>query len=194
MAITHLLYLHGFRSSPLSAKAQFLTQWMSTHRPHISWHCPQLPVSPLEAQNMLQRDIEHWPHHQMVVIGSSLGGYYATWIASHYQCKAVLLNPAIEPARDLKKYIGEHPVWQNPEEKIYFKPQYIDELQNMYVQNKNLPTSIMTVIAKGDEVLDWKEMTGRYPQSHIKLLEQSDHGLTDFEDHWPDILKFLDLA
>ena len=78
---THLLYLHGFRSSPKSFKAQRLAAWLAAHRPDVHRWCPQLPPSPRAAMNMLMGGIEGWPAGSSVVLGSSLGGYYATAVA-----------------------------------------------------------------------------------------------------------------
>ena len=127
----------------------------------------------------------------MAVIGSSLGGFYATWLAYQYNCKAILINPAIDPARDLAKYIGEHSVWHDPNERIYFAPAYIEELRNLYVDEFKDPQKVFALIAKGDEVLDWQEMTARYPNCPQLLLEGSDHGVSDFELHLPRLLEFL---
>ena len=127
----------------------------------------------------------------LAIIGSSLGGFYATWLAHQYNCKAILINPAIDPARDLAKYIGEHSVWHDPNERIYFAPAYIEELRNLYVDEFKDPQKVFALIAKGDEVLDWQEMTARYPNCPQLLLEGSDHGVSDFELHLPRLLEFL---
>ena len=100
MAITHLLYLHGFRSSPLSAKAQRLAAWVQQHQPGVTWWCPQLPASPQAAADLITEGLRDWPHANMAVVGSSLGGFYATWVGARWGCKTVLLNPAVDPARD----------------------------------------------------------------------------------------------
>lgn len=111
--LTHVLYLHGFRSSPQSTKASRLASLFSSTYPDVHWWCPQLPPSPLEASKLISEGTANWPKESIAVIGSSLGGFYATWLAHRYDCKAVLINPAIEPARDLAKYIGEHSVWHD---------------------------------------------------------------------------------
>ena len=109
-ATSHLLYLHGFRSSPQSLKARTIAAWVAQHRPDIEWWCPQLPPSPAEAMAMLWERVAAWPAGRSAVIGSSLGGFYATAVAERLGCRAVLLNPAVNPARDLAKYIGETPM------------------------------------------------------------------------------------
>ena len=179
---THLLYLHGFRSSPQSAKARQMAARvadLNAQRPgRITWWCPPLPPSPAEA---------------MAVVGSSLGGFYATWVAERQGCKAVLLNPAVHPARDLVKHLGVQTSWHDPNETFTVHEGYLGELQALECGPVRHPEHYFSVIAQGDEVLDWREMTGRYPGTRIKLLEGSDHGLSDFEQHIDEVFAFLNL-
>ena len=191
--ITHLLYLHGFRSSPRSAKAQRMAAWVAEHRPDLHWWCPQLPPSPRDALALVLRGVAGWPPEAMAVIGSSLGGFYATAVAERLGCPAVLLNPAVDPARDLEKYIGEQTAWHDPAERFFFRPEFVGELRAMRPAAPTRPERYFAVIAKGDEVLDWREMTARYAGARIKLLEGGDHALSDFDAHLADITAFLGL-
>lgn len=188
-----ILYLHGFRSSPKSAKAQQMAAWMAAHRPDVEWWCPQLPPSPREAMAMVAAHIDRWPADRMAVVGSSLGGFYATWVAERTGCPAVLLNPAVDPARDLATHIGEQTTWQDPSDRFFFRAEFIPELQALTVPAITRAGRYFAVIAKGDEVLDWREMVGRYPGANVKLLDRGDHALSDFDRHLPDVLKFLRL-
>lgn len=190
---THLLYLHGFRSSPQSAKARRMAAWVQANRPDLRWWCPQLPPSPREAMAMLAATIAGWPARRMAVIGSSLGGFYATAVAERVGCPAVLLNPAVDPARDLAKYIGEQTAFHDPAERFFFRAEFVDELRDLTAAAITDPQRYFAVIAKGDEVLDWHEMSARYAGCRIKLLEGGDHALSDFDAHLPDILHFLQL-
>jgi predicted esterase YcpF (UPF0227 family) len=192
--ISHLLYLHGFRSSPQSMKARKVAAWMAAHRPEVQWWCPQLPPSPREAMQQVFDAIAAWPRERMAVIGSSLGGFYTTVVAERTGCPAVLLNPAVEPARDLARYIGEQTGWHNPDDRFFFRPEFVDELRAMAPAAITRPERYFAVIAKGDEVLDWREMAARYPGARIKLLAGGDHALSDFDEHLPGLLSFLRLA
>ena len=194
MTTTHLLYLHGFRSSPASAKARQMAAHVAQHHPAVTFWCPQLPPSPQAAMALVAQGIAQWPREAMGVIGSSLGGFYASWVAQHAGCPSVMLNPAVDPARDLARYIGEQTTWQNPEERFYFLPEYIAELQALDLRGQPARAPELAIIAKGDEVLDWREMTARYPQAELCLLEGGEHALSDFEDHLPRITRFLALA
>jgi len=193
MPTTHLLYLHGFRSSPQSAKAQLMARRIAAAHPAVHWWAPQLPPSPREAMALLMEGIAHWPRATMAVVGSSLGGFYATHVAAVTGCpRVVLLNPAVDPARDLARYIGEQTQWHDPAEHFYFEPRYIDELRALEVGPLADPSRVLAIIAKGDEVLDWREMTARYPGSRLKLLAGGDHALADFEPaHLDEVIRFL---
>jgi len=194
MNTTHLLYLHGFRSSPKSFKAQRMAAAVQAGHPGVTWWCPQLPPSPKAAMRMLRETTASWPREGMAVVGSSLGGFYATCLAEETGCRAVLLNPAVDPARDLARFIGEQSSWHDPAEHFYFAPEFVDELRALERGPVAHPERYFAVIAKGDEVLDWREMTGRYPGVRTRLLEGSDHGLSDFDEYLAEVLAFLRLA
>jgi uncharacterized protein len=194
MLATHLLYLHGFRSSPKSFKAQRLRGWLAEHRPDVHWWCPQLPPSPREALQLLREGTACWPAAGSAVLGSSLGGFYATVVAEASGWPAVVMNPAVDPARDLARYIGEQTAFHTPEERFLFRAEYVDELRAMAPGPITRPGRYLAIIAKGDELLDWREMSARYPGAQTRLLEGSDHALSDFEDHLPHLLRFLKLC
>ncbi|WP_048440204.1 YqiA/YcfP family alpha/beta fold hydrolase [Caenimonas sp. SL110] len=193
MNTTHLLYLHGFRSSPLSTKARMVASRMHEANPHVTWWCPQLPPSPAAAMQLLRDGVANWPRESMAVMGSSLGGFYATCVAAQMNCHAVVLNPAVHPARDLAAHVGDQTSWHDPNEHFVFEPRYVDELRELELSGSPDPSKVLAVIAKGDELLDWREMTARYPGSRIRLLEGSDHAISDFADHIDEVFGFLGL-
>ena len=191
--ITHLLYLHGFRSSPRSAKAQRMAAWVARRRPDLHWWCPQLPPSPREAMAQVLEGVATWPLDAMAAVGSSLGGFYATVVAERLGCPAVLLNPAVDPARDLAKHIGEQTAWHDPAERFHFRPEFVGELRAMTPAALTDPQRYFAVIATGDEVLDWREMAARYAGCRLTVVDGGDHALSDFDDHLPGIVDFLGL-
>jgi uncharacterized protein len=190
--ISHLLYLHGFRSSPQSTKARKVAAWVGANRPDLVWCCPQLPPSPRQAMADIEARIAGWPRERMGVIGSSLGGFYATAVAERNGCRAVLLNPAVDPARDLARHIGETTAWHS-DERFFFAPEFIDELRALTVAAPTRLERYFAVIAKGDELLSWEEMSSRYAGARIKLLAGSNHALDDFDAHLAEVLGFLGL-
>jgi len=161
--------------------------------PAVTWWCPQLPPSPRAAIEQIMNGIAGWPREQMAVIGSSLGGFYATRVAESTGCRAVLLNPAVHPARDLARHHGEQSAWHDPSERFLFEPAFVDELRALEAGPLQHPERYFAVIAKGDEVLDWREMVARYDGAQLKLLEGSDHALSDFDRHIDDVFAFLGL-
>jgi predicted esterase YcpF (UPF0227 family) len=128
------------------------------------------------------------------VVGSSLGGFYATAVAQATGWPAVLLNPAVDPARDLAAYIGELTAFHDPEQTFVFRAEHVDELRELAVPEITRPERIFAIVAKGDELLDWREMTARYAGAQVRLLEGGDHALSDFDAHLPHILRFLQLC
>ncbi|MCY4743469.1 esterase [Pelomonas sp. UHG3] len=194
MALSHLLYLHGFRSSPASAKAVRMAQWAAT-QPGLVFACPQLPPSPRDAMALVAALVAGWPAEGAAVIGSSLGGFYATSLAeqpAHRGWRAAVLNPAVNPARDLAQHIGELTAWHDPTLKFDFTAQHVAELAALTPPARlSTPSRYYALIAKGDELLDWREMLARYAGCDGEVVDGSDHGLSDFEAHLPPLLAHL---
>lgn len=193
---SHLLYLHGFRSSPKSFKAQRLAAWVAAQRPDLVWCCPQLPPSPAAAWALMQQLTAGWPRERMAVAGSSLGGFYATVAAEAWGCRALVMNPAVDPARDLAAHIGEQTAFHAPDDaeaRFFFRAEFIAELRALAPAAISRPERYAALIAKGDELLDWREMVARYPGAQLKLLDGSDHALSDFDQHLDFVVASLDL-
>jgi predicted esterase YcpF (UPF0227 family) len=193
MTTTHLLYLHGFGSSPSSKKARLMAEAVAQRHPSVVWACPALNASPKQAMIDVLNAVADWPKDTMAVVGSSLGGFYATWLAERLGCKAVLLNPAVHPARDLAAYIGQNNYWHDPQQSFLFDPTYVGDLRAQEIARISHPERYFAVIAKGDEVLEWREMTAHYPGVKIKLHVAGDHALSDFDQHIDEVLGFLAL-
>ncbi|HVE54317.1 MAG TPA: YqiA/YcfP family alpha/beta fold hydrolase, partial [Ramlibacter sp.] len=149
MDSTHLLYLHGFRSSPRSFKARRMEAVVRERHPGVAWWCPQLLPSPREAMALVSQGIRGWPRERMAVVGSSLGGYYATWVAEETGCRAVLLNPAVHAARDLAAHVGQQKAWHDPAESFHFAPAFVEELRALERGPVTHPDRYFAVIARG---------------------------------------------
>jgi predicted esterase YcpF (UPF0227 family) len=175
-------------------KARKMAALMAQRFPDVTWWCPQLPPSPREAALLIHEGTRDWPDQGMAVVGSSLGGFYATWLAEQRRCRAVLINPAVDPARDLARHIGEQTAWHEPQERFFFRPEFVDELRELHAGPLKTPPHYLTLMATGDEVLDWRDMHARYAQTRLHVVQGSDHALSDFDAHLPRVLAFLGLT
>jgi uncharacterized protein len=202
---THLLYLHGFRSSPQSMKAQKVMAWLAQQRPDVQAWCPQLPPSPTLAMRMVAEQLAHWPTQGVAVMGSSLGGFYATWVAERLpageNARIVLINPAVDPARDLTRFIGEQTSWHDPNDRFFFRREFVEELHTLYCHELRHPARYQIWAATGDEVLDWREMHAKYAicsriraPAGLHIVPGPDHALSDFDLYWPLMAEHLGLS
>ncbi|WP_322072178.1 YqiA/YcfP family alpha/beta fold hydrolase [Paraburkholderia bannensis] len=190
-----IVYLHGFRSSPQSFKARLLAARLAETGRASEWLCPTLPVSPAEAIAQIEREIAEkaQPGERIALIGSSLGGYFATYLAEKHGWHAALLNPAVVPQRDLSKYLGEQPLWHGGGS-IVVEPRHLDELRALAVVQISEPQRYYLLAATGDEVLDYREMLAHYPGVTTHLIEGSDHGISEFADYVDEVIRFCDAA
>jgi uncharacterized protein len=188
-----IVYLHGFRSSPQSFKARLLAARLAELGRGGEWLCPTLPVSPQEAIELAEREIaaQLKPGERVTLIGSSLGGYFATHLAEKHGWRAALLNPAVVPDRDLSKYLGEQPLWHGGGS-IVVLPRHLDELRALAVATVTQPARYYLIAATGDEVLDYREMLAHYPGVPTHLIEGSDHGISEFADYVDEVIRFCD--
>jgi uncharacterized protein len=188
-----IVYLHGFRSSPQSFKARLLAARLAELGRADEWLCPTLPVSPKEAIALAEQEIgaSLKPGERVTLIGSSLGGYFATHLAQKHGWRAALLNPAVVPDRDLSKYLGEQPLWHGGGS-IVVEPRHLDELRALAVTTVTQPSRYYLIAATGDEVLDYREMLAHYPGVPTHLIEGSDHGISEFADYVDEVIRFCD--
>ena len=190
---TLLVYLHGFRSSPRSSKAVMTgeaVKALSTSTHIYEWYCPQLFASPKATMEMVTQHIEQAHADHIVIIGSSLGGFYTNYLAEKYHCKGIALNPAVYAARELAPHVGMMTAYDS-DEPFDFKAEYIDELRALQVEKISKPERYFLIAAQGDELLDWKEMAAFYPGAKQLILEGSDHGIANYADHLPAVIQFI---
>ena len=194
MTTTLLVYLHGFRSSPNSSKAVMTREAVralssTTHT--YEWYCPQLLASPKESMAMVIQHIDQSHADRIVIMGSSLGGFYTNYLAEKYRCSGIALNPAVYAARELEPHVGMMTAYDS-NEPFDFKAEYIDELRALQVNTITDPQRYFLMAAKGDELLDWKEMVAFYAGAKQLVLEGSDHGIADYADHLPAVIHFIE--
>ena len=188
-----VVYLHGFRSSPASRKASQLRERFAALGRSSDYVCPQLPASPRAAAAQLRQHAVDTAPDELALIGSSLGGYYATWLAEKVGCRAVLLNPAISPARDLAGYLGRQPVYFSTDQ-IEFRPEYLDELRALDTPDITRAERYFLVAAAGDRLIDYRTMVAKYQGARQHIIEGSDHELSDFSRVIDEVLDFCGIG
>ena len=186
-----LIYIHGFRSSSRSFKARMLQARLDASGDGGRFLAPDLPPEPDRAVALILDSVVPTPADTLV--GSSLGGCYATWLAEKVGCKAVLLNPAMHPARDLAGQVGPQ-LGYHDGEPFRFEAHYLDQLRRLEVTAITRPERYLLIAAQGDEVLDWREMVAAFPGARHKVIAGSDHGLSDFASHVDDVLAFASMT
>ena len=185
-----LIYIHGFNSSPASAKAQLLKARLEALGRGAEFAAPALPHSPAQAAAML--DALAARHPDAALVGSSLGGYYATYLAEKHGMRAVLLNPVVRPYELLSPLIGRQKRFHTGEE-YDFTTQNVAELRALEVEHIT-PARYLLVVAKGDEMLDYRRAVERYRGCRQIVIEGSDHGISDFADYLETVLEYCGVA
>lgn len=186
-----IVYLHGFRSSPASRKATLLREAMSARGRAADYLCPTLPASPAQAVDLVLNAVRGRGGAPLALIGSSLGGYYATWLAERIGCRAVLLNPAIRPQDDLTQHLGVQPIYFS-DAQIEFRREYLAELEAIDTPAITRPERYLLLAATGDTVIDYRTMVRKYRGARQHVIEGSDHELADFANYIDEVLAFCD--
>lgn len=193
----NILYIHGFNSSPLSTKAEQTRRYLEKNHPEIGYFCPQLATTPANAIAQLEIIIEkHQSNTQWYLIGSSLGGYFSSYLAEKYSCLAVLVNPAIKPFELLHDYLGEQ---VNPyTEEVYQVTE--DHIQQLKTLEQSAPTitcpqknNYLVMVQTGDEVLNYQQAVEKYQHCRLIVQNGGDHSFIDFDKCLPAISDFFGL-
>jgi predicted esterase YcpF (UPF0227 family) len=185
-----LIYLHGFCSSPAAWKSRLLGEHMRAQGMADQFVCPQLSPVPDEAVASISRLIEA-ANGQVTLIGSSLGGHYANYLAERHDLKAVLINPAAVDRINLDKFIGEHQNYHSGEPFI-FTEAHAEQLKAQVTP----PTLSRYWLLQeaGDEVLDYRQARDFYAGCRQTLLAAGDHSFTQFPQFIPQILEFAGIG
>jgi len=186
-----IVYLHGFRSAPASRKATVLAARMAGRGLAGRFVCPQLPASPRAAVALAESLIAA-ATEPVTLVGSSLGGYYATHLAEKHGLRAVLVNPAVLAHLSLAEFVGRH-------ENLYtgevfdFTAQHLAELRQLEVPAVTRPDRYWLMVETGDEVLDYRQAVARYAGARQTVLAGGDHSFTRWDDYLDEIIIFAGL-
>ena len=186
-----ILYLHGFRSSPASHKAQQLQARMAERGLDALFACPQLPVS-AQAAVALAENLIAAAKTPVTLVGSSLGGYYATWLAERLGLRAVLVNPAVVAHLSLEEYVGTQTNLYSGES-FEFTRGHIAELRAIEVARLRRPENFWLLLEEGDELLDYRLAVQRYAGARQTVLPDGDHSFSRWDAYLDDILRYAGL-
>lgn len=191
-----IIYLHGFRSAPASIKSTTMKNRMAELGLAGAFWCEQLPVSPQAAVNLIERQIDRAhqrdPLHPPTLVGSSLGGYYATWLAETHGLRAVLVNPAVIAPVALEAWVGRQTNLYTGES-FDFTQRHIAELQALEVASITRPERYWLLVETGDELLDYRDAVAKYRGARQTVLQGGDHGFSRWTDYIDDVLIFAGL-
>jgi len=176
-----ILYIHGFRTTYDSyiatlLKNNFNSELISSDHSHI----PSVAINQME--NIIKKK------NITAIIASSIGGYYATYLANKFNIKAILINPSVKPYITTKKYIGT--IEKNDGTSFLWKDEHLNELKNLWVENLNY-NSFFVFLKTGDNILDYKVAKERYKHSKILIEDDGDHRFSDLEKHIEKIKDFI---
>jgi predicted esterase YcpF (UPF0227 family) len=184
-----LVYLHGFISSPQSRKAVMLGDYLRNVVCGIRYSVPELHHRPKRAVEQIEAGIQGIARDDLTLVGSSLGGFYATVVAERVGCKAALLNPAVHPHAHFARYLG-------PQRNLYsgesfeLTADHVAELQALDPLSITLPGRYWLFVETGDEVLDYREAVAFYGGALHSVTRGGDHTLSSFPEHVPDIVEW----
>ncbi len=174
-----LLFIHGFLSSSKSSKAQKLKCYLQAQGRENEWLCPDLSANPEKAMQQLRALIQSCKQ-PLKLVGSSLGGFYATILSEEFDLKAILINPAVKAGSVLESRIGVHKAWHS-DDNIIFTQQDVDALNNMDVIQISKPNNFLVMLEKEDETLDYRWALERYKDCNQLVFNGGNHSFSRFE-------------
>jgi predicted esterase YcpF (UPF0227 family) len=188
-SLAMILYIHGFNSSPASRKSRQLQERLAALGRADEFRCPALPHWPREAMDLLEREIGGSDPRQVTLVGSSLGGFYATYLTEKTGVRAVLVNPAITPHEGLRAYLG-------PQKNLYtgeayeLTPAHLEQMATLQVPQPIRLENYLLMHTTGDELLDWRAAVDHYRGCRSVVVQGSDHGFEAFGNYLDIVLDF----
>jgi len=189
--MSHLLYIHGFLSSPLSHKAAQVKQWLVDHRPDIEYHCPALTAYPGQTQDTLESLVEQLLPEPVCLMGSSLGGYWATWLVEKYGLRAVLINPAVKPSMLNPDYLNVELKNYHSDDTYFLTEEDVEALFAVNVSKIDHQDNYWLMVQTGDETLDYRLAVEKYAGCKQLIEKGGDHSFQGFERWIGEAVGFL---
>lgn len=186
-----IVYLHGFNSSPQSHKAQFFSAWLHERGLETQFACPALPHFPDEAIAVAEAAMTGGAPGEVCFVGSSLGGFYATYLAEKHAARAVLINPAVDPHIGLRGYLGtQRNLYSGAEYEL--TAAHLEAWARQFVPVTR-PDRYLLLVETGDEVLDYRKAVEKYRGAQQVVVQGGDHSLQSFPDQLELICRFARL-
>lgn len=190
--MAHLLYIHGFLSSPQSAKAVQVGDWLRDNRPDIEFHCPFLTPYPDRTRMTLEDIVQRTQPDHLFLMGSSLGGFWATWLAERHNLKAVLINPAVDLSEFKSDYINTELKNYHTEDTYYLTDEHIEHFKQVDTPTISQAKNYWLLVQTGDETLDYRLAVRKYHGCRQLVEQGGDHSFQKFDRHIPTAIEFLE--
>ncbi|MDH4944435.1 YqiA/YcfP family alpha/beta fold hydrolase [Sulfurimonas sp. C5] len=183
-----ILYIHGFGSSGQGGKSKLFREYFQNK--NIKFLAPSLSIIPDLAISTLEEIVHVCEDEEIVLMGSSLGGYYAIYLSEKYNLKAVLINPSIKPYETLKKVIGSNKSYYDGNFSFNWGEAQVNSLKKFSV-DKVKKENYLLLARKGDEVLDYREAEKKLEGARMIIEEGGDHGFLDIDRYFKEISEFI---
>lgn len=187
--LQRVIYLHGFNSSPASHKARLFAAYCHAQGVH-DVQVPALSYDPARALRTMEDCIAEVEGRVALLVGSSLGGYYATYLAERHGLKAALVNPAVAPCRHLPRTILGRQKNYYTQEEYDFTEEHVAFLRTLEVARIGDPSRYLLLVQTGDETLDYRLAVQFYAGCRQVVQEGGSHSFDNFADVLPMILQF----
>lgn len=187
-----LIYIHGFLSSPLSLKSQQTHQWLTQHRPQVRFIAPALTPYPAKTRATLDALVAEQGEDPIYVMGSSMGGFWATYLAEQYNLPAVVINPACEPLALMPKYLHQTLGNYHNDEQYWLEEHHLQELADVPAHTIQRQANYWLMAQTGDETLDYRKAVAKYAGCKQLVEPGGDHAFQNFDAHLNDCLAFLE--
>lgn len=192
----HIIYLHGFLSSPKSEKALLVSNYISTNHPKVKLHMPTLSGDSATAIETISNIVTQFianketPINTLRFIGSSMGGFLATYFVQSFGGKAALINPAVEPFNLVADYFGSH---ENPYtgEVFQINCSSVEHLRHINLKVTANDPNYYVLLQTGDETLDYRLAESKYGKQRCLIEEGGNHSFMHLENHLEEVMKFL---
>jgi predicted esterase YcpF (UPF0227 family) len=190
-----LLYIHGFLSSPLSQKARQMGEWLNANRPQVSYYCPFLtpyPDDTLRSLESIVKDHGIEEGKDLYLIGSSLGGFWATWLAEKYNLKSVLINPVVDLGIFKSEFINKELRNYHTNDSYILTEHDMQRFSELIHDEIRKPENYLLLLQTGDEVLDYQLAIDKYPKSGHLVENGGDHVYQGFTEKIEIIMDFFE--